>query len=149
MSIAIIAGISNLIGQNILLAPLGATSVIAFLGYQTKFAYPRNILYGYAISCLIGILSALYFETNWFTFAFFTSLSILIQTRFDVVHPPAIAMPITLMSMTEPHEIFSIIFTALLPGALLMVFIAIIFNHYILENGYPLWSAKKKKTTLP
>jgi len=149
VSIAIIAGISSLLGHNILLAPLGATSVIAFLGYQTKFAYPRNILYGYSITCLIGILSALYFETNWFTFAFAIGLSILVQTIFDVVHPPSAAMPIILMSMTEPHEIFSIIFKALLPGILLMVFVAIIFNHYILENDYPLWSDKKKKTTLP
>ncbi len=149
MSIAIIAGISSLLGYNILLAPLGATSVIAFLGYQTKFAYPRNILCGYSITCLIGILSALYFETNWFVVAFAIGLSILVQTNFDVVHPPAVAMPIALMSMAEPYEIFSMIFTALLPGILLMIFVAIIFNHYILENGYPLWSDKKKKSTLP
>jgi len=149
VSIGIIAGISSLIGYNILLAPFGATSVIAFLGYQTKFAYPRNIFYSYFITCLIGTLSTLYVETNWFTLAFAIGLSILIQTIFDVVHPPAAAIPIILMNMTDVHEIFGMIFLALLPGILLMIFVAIMFNHYLLENRYPLWSEKKKKSAFP
>ena len=67
--IGIVALVSKSIDNNLLLAPFGATSIIAFLLYDSEYAQPRTIILGYIITSIVGILMAYILGHNWIVYA--------------------------------------------------------------------------------
>lgn len=59
MAIGLVSGLANSIHYDLLLAPFGATSIIAFAAPKSEFAAPRNIIGGYVLTVLVGVGIAL------------------------------------------------------------------------------------------
>lgn len=142
LSIALVSGLSAFMDNNILLAPFAATSVIAFLGYQTKVATPKNIISAYSLTCMISVLIATFLGHNWWTYSIGVGVSILVKQAFNIVHPPSTAMPIILLNIDDNNilDLIEIIVTSVLPGIIIMVLFAILFNRYFLRKDYPIWA---------
>lgn len=136
--IGIVALVSKSIDTNLLLAPFGATSIIAFLLYDSEYAQPRNIILGYIITSIVGILMAYILGHNWIVYALGVAIAMLVKSWFKAIHPPSAAMPIILLKANEQGIINYFLFDVI-PGICLLVFIAIVYNRFILHRDYPLW----------
>lgn len=138
IAIGLVAGISSSLQYHFLLAPFGATAVIAFLLSDTPAAAPKRILGGYLVTSIIGVGVAIVLGHSWWTYALGVALAMLIKKMLDVVHPPSAAVPILLISLDE-GKLFEFVADDLLPGLAVLVGVAIVYNRYIVRNGYPLW----------
>lgn len=136
--IGIVALVSKSIDNNLLLAPFGATSIIAFLLYDSEYAQPRNIILGYIITSIVGILMAYILGHNWIVYVLGVAIAMLVKSWFKAIHPPSAAMPIILLKVNEQGIINYFLFDVI-PGICLLVFIAIVYNRFILHRDYPLW----------
>ncbi len=141
LGIGMVALVSKSIDDNFLLAPFGATSIIAFFKYDSEFAQPRNIILGYLITSVVGVLTVYTLGHNWFSYALGVAVAMLIKVQCNAVHPPSAAMPIILIQIKESTMIGYLIYEAM-PGLVLLVAVAIIYNRYILHKDYPLWRSK-------
>lgn len=141
LGIGMVALVSKSIDDNLLLAPFGATSIIAFLKYDSEFAQPRNIILGYFITSVVGVLTVYVLGHNWFSYALAVSLAMLVKVQCNAVHPPSAAMPIILIQTKESTMLGYLIYEAA-PGLILLVAVAIIYNRYVLCKNYPLWRNK-------
>lgn len=141
LGIGMVALVSKSIDDNLLLAPFGATSIIVFLKYDSEFAQPRNIILGYLITSIVGVLTVYILGHNWFAYALSVSSAMLIKVEYNAVHPPSAAMLIILIQIKESTMIGYLIYEAM-PGLILLVAVAIIYNRYILHKDYPLWRTK-------
>lgn len=138
LGIGMVALVSKSIDDNLLLAPFGATSIIAFLKYDSEFAQPRNIILGYLITSTVGVLTVYALGHNWFSYALGVAVAMLIKVQCNAVHPPSAAMPIILIQIKESTMLGYLIYEAM-PGLVLLVAVAVIYNRYVLHKDYPLW----------
>lgn len=129
--------------SHFLLAPFGATGVIAFLTHDSEFAAPKNIFCGYLITSVIGVAVAFLLGHSWWTYAFGVAAALLLKKACNTVHPPSAAMPILLISI-EDQKLLQFALESVLPGLLVLIFTAIVYNRYLIKNGYPLWSRPPK-----
>ncbi|MDL2280929.1 HPP family protein [Selenomonadales bacterium OttesenSCG-928-I06] len=139
ISIGAVSLLADTMHNQLLLAPFGATSIIAFLTPGAKYATPKNIICSYIVTAIIGVAVAYFMGHIWWTYAFGVGLALIVKKMFDVVHPPSAAIPIILIRAQEGTA-FSLALDSVLPGLLILVGIAIIYNRYILKNDYPLWN---------
>lgn len=138
--IGLVAAVAESVDDNLLLAPFGATSIIAFLTPEAKFAQPYNIVVGYTITSLVGLIVGYTLGNDWATYALAVSTAMIIKVLFNAVHPPSAAMPIILINAANNgSSIISYVAYDVLPGLLLLVGAAIIYNHFILHRDYPIW----------
>lgn len=147
IGIGLVSLAAKSLDDNMMLAPFGATSVIAFLGSSSKFAQPRNIVLGYILTSSAGIAVVYTLGNNWYDYAFGVALGLLAKCLFNAVHPPSAAMPIILIQANQSESISSIIhyvWSDVLPGLFILVITAIIYNRYILHRDYPLWRRKNE-----
>lgn len=139
IGIGAVAAVSSSIEYNILLAPFGATSIIVFLTHDSNFARPKNILGGYIVTSIIGVAVAGLLGHSWWSYALGVGLAMWVKVLLRVVHPPSAAMPILLLHANET-DLLVYVAESVIPGLLLLIAIAIIYNRYILRNGYPIWN---------
>lgn len=139
LGIGMVSGLSSSVEYNFLLAPLGATSVIAFLAYDSEFAAPRNIVGGYCATSVVGVGTALFLGHTWWSYALGVALAMLIKRALGVVHPPSAAVPIIIISMEDRQAMLEFALESVLPGVLVLAATAVVYNRYILKLDYPLW----------
>ncbi len=139
LAIGLVSLLSLSVSYNFLLAPFGATSVIAFLAHDSEFAAPKNILGGYFTTSIVGAGVALFLGHSWWSYALGVAAAMLVKKFFGVVHPPSAAIPILIISMENGRAMLYFVLESILPGLLVLVGTAIFYNRYILKNGYPLW----------
>ena len=139
LGIGIVSLVSKSVDDNILLAPFGATSIIAFLLCETEYAQPRNIILGYIITSLVGIIVVFLLGHSWLVYALAVALSMLVKSWFKAIHPPSAAMPIILIKANE-QGIIHYFLADVLPGIFILVLVAVIYNRYILQKDYPIWN---------
>lgn len=117
-----------------MMAPFGATCVLAFGVPDSPLAQPRNIIGGHLIAGIIAIVCVYLFGDSWYSLALGVSVSIAAMQITKTVHPPAGATPLV-MIFAQPHWTF--IFYPVLSGALIIVIIALLFNNIIKTRRYP------------
>ena len=65
ISIALVGFIADISGEPLLMAPLGATAVLAFAVPESPLAQPRNIIGGHMLTALVGLIFLSLFGANW------------------------------------------------------------------------------------
>ncbi len=140
IGIGLVALISTSLDDNLLLAPFGATSVIAFLVSDSEFAQPRNIILGYILTSITGIAVVFFLGNSWYDYALGVAAAMLVKSLFNAVHPPSAAMPIILIQINgNVDSIIYYVYADVLPGLFILVLSAVVYNKYILHKDYPLW----------
>lgn len=126
VAIGSIAGLSLWSGTPWLMAPFGATCVLAFGLPDSPLAQPRNIVGGLAVLHTLG--------DGWLASALAVGLALGLMQWTRTVHAPAGANPLLVLA-TKPALGF--LFSPVLLGALVIVACALAVNNARQRGSYP------------
>ena len=133
-AIATTAGLSELTGTALLMAPFGASCFLAFAVPESPLAQPRNIVFGHLISMVVGMLVLSILGDGWLSVAVAVGLAVLMMQVTRTGHPPAGADPLVVFAL-QPGLGY-LLFPGL-TGAILIALVAVIFNNLRPNVSYP------------
>lgn len=118
----------------LLMAPFGASCVLAFALPDAPVSQPRNIIGGHFITALIGLIIYHSFGNNIWSLSVGVGLGIAVMLLTKTTHPPAGANPIVIITAGSA---WSFLFTPVLLGSIIIVVIALFYNNLIKGRKYP------------
>jgi len=118
----------------LLMAPFGATCVLAFGVSDSPLAQPRNVIGGHILSTFIGLVCLQVFGHEWWAMALAVATAIAGMQLTRTVHPPAGADPLVVM-LTGAS--WNFLLTPVLLGSVVLVISAVLFNNLVAERTYP------------
>ncbi|WP_248928431.1 HPP family protein [Paenibacillus hamazuiensis] len=127
------AGLGGLLEASLLMAPFGASCVLAFALPESPLAQPRNIVGGHALSAAIGLALLHTAGAHPWTAALGVALAIALMQLTRTVHPPAGADPLVVMASGSG---WGFLWTPVLGGAVLIVLVAAAY-HRLCKQPYP------------
>jgi CBS-domain-containing membrane protein len=134
LGIGAVAYLSLSVNTPLLMAPFGATCVLAFGVSDSPLAQPRNIVGGHLLSTLIGLICLQIFGQSWWAMAIAVASAIAGMQLTRTVHPPAGADPLVVILIGAS---WNFLLTPVLLGSIILVICALIFNNLIKERTYP------------
>ena len=117
-----------------IMAPFGATCVLAFGVPNSPLAQPRNIIGGHLISTFIGFVCLWLLGNQWYSLAIGVGLAIAVMQVTKTTHPPAGADPLVIILAGSSWEF---IINPVLSGAITISIIAMVFNNLQKDRKYP------------
>ncbi|MED4256407.1 HPP family protein [Priestia megaterium] len=117
-----------------LMAPFGASCVLAFGVWNAPLSQPRNIIGGHLVATFVGLVIYHLFGNNAWTLGVAVGLAIALMMLTKTTHPPAGADPIVVILGASS---WSYIVTPVLIGSLLIVIVALIVNNLRSDRAYP------------
>lgn len=134
LAIGIIAGLAAATGQPWLMAPFGASCVLAFGLPDSPLAQPRSIVGGHVLAALVGLVCVSLFGPVWWAMGLSVGLAIAVMQLTGTTHAPAGANPLLAMNGALGwHGLL----TPVLAGSLALVACAVLFNNLARERAYP------------
>ena len=134
LAITALAGLSDITSRVLLLGSFGASCILVFGYPDGPFSQPRNVIVGHCISSFIGLTFLAVFGAHWWAVGLAEGTAIAAMMLTRTVHPPAGSNPV-IVFISKPAWIFLLYPT--LFGAVILVFIALIYNNATRENRYP------------
>jgi CBS-domain-containing membrane protein len=128
LTILLIQYLSRSVHTPLLIAPFGASCVVLFLSPGSEFARPRNLLGGYLIGSLVGLVLLALLPGVWWTAAPAVGATIALMRLTHTVHPPAAAQPLVIL-LAQPSWQFLLVPT--LPGIVLLLLAAWLYHRGI------------------
>lgn len=126
--------LSELSGAQWLIAPFGASCVLAFGLPESPLAQPRSIIGGHLVTTLTGMLVLSLLGDAWWAAALAVGLALAAMQQTRTVHAPAGANPLVVMAV-HPGPAF--LLTPVLLGSLVIVVIAWCVNNARSRASYP------------
>ena len=117
-----------------LMFSFGSTTLIVLIFYDSEFAQPGNIFFGHLLGIIIGILFNEFIGISFITLGLAVGTTVTLMIYFKVIHPPAAANP--LIALFADVSLEYILFPVVV-GTIVIIFLSIIINHYILKRNYP------------
>lgn len=136
IAISVVAFLTVYTKHPFLMAPFGATCVLAFGVPNSPLAQPRNIIGGHIVSTLVGLLVFYLLGNEWYSLALGVGIAITLMQLTGTTHPPAGADPIVVI-LGAKTMLFVI--NPVLTGALVITIIALIFNNISNKRKYPVY----------
>nr|WP_246431551.1 HPP family protein [Paenibacillus endophyticus] len=133
-AIAVLALLSELTASAWMMAPFGATCVLAFGLWDAPLSQPRNIIGGHVISTLVGLLCLHFFGQSIWVMAAAVGLSIGLMMLSKTTHPPAGADPLVVILSGSS---WTFLLTPVLIGSVLIVVMALLINNMDKKRKYP------------
>ncbi|WP_258960799.1 HPP family protein [Paenibacillus aquistagni] len=134
LAIGLLAYLTDLTSAIWLMAPFGASCVLAFGVWEAPLSQPRNIIGGHLVSTTVGLLLFhLFGSSNW-VIALGVGLSITFMHLTRTTHPPAGANPIVVIMSGSS---WSFLLYPVLIGSLVIVLIALLLNNLDEQRHYP------------
>ena len=133
-AIAALGGLSLWAHSPALIAPFGASAVIAFLIPESPFSQPRSIIGGHLTASLIGLAVAHLLPAGPVAVGVAVGLAAIAMALTRTVHPPAGADPIVI-ALTSPG--WSFLLAPVLLGAVLLTVAAVVFHRLRGHRAYP------------
>jgi CBS domain-containing membrane protein len=143
VAIFIIAYITSLfvsgVGLPMLVASMGASSVLLFAIPHSPLSQPWPILAGNVIAALIGVSCAKFIPNMVVAAAISVSLSLLLMQVFRCLHPPGGAMSLLpLLGDASVHELgYGFVLQPVLMNILILLVIGLIVNNLLPGRRYP------------
>lgn len=134
ITIAILSFLTKNLQIPLIMAPFGASCVLAFGVPDSPLAQPRNIVGGHLISTFIGLYCFWLFGNEWYTLSLGVGLAIGIMLLTKTTHPPAGADPIVVI-LGACHWDF--LLNPVLSGSAIIAIIALLFNNINPYRKYP------------
>lgn len=115
-------------GHVLIVAPLGASSVLLFGYPRSPLAQPRNVVLGNTLGGVIGVGLVSLFGKGPLVLALAVALTILLGQRCRCLHPPAggMAFLAVFLGVTWPFLLFPV-----LTGSVLLVLLAWAFSRWV------------------
>jgi len=116
-----------------IMAPFGATMVILFALPNSPLAQPQNIIGGYLITTLIGLITLHFWGVTPMCMAISVGLGVSLMMLTNTLHPPAGANPLLVLSIHAP---WGFLLTPVLSGCLLIVLFGWVYHNVISRQSY-------------
>jgi CBS-domain-containing membrane protein len=133
-AILCLAEASALGRATLLIAPFGASCVLAFALPASPVAQPRNIIGGHLIATIVGLATYALMGATPVSFAIGVGVAIALMQISGSLHPPAGADPIVVILAKAS---WPFLFAPVLVGAVAIVVIAIGYHRWLSKRGYP------------
>ena len=117
-----------------LMFSFGSTTLIVLIFYESEFAQPGNIFFGHLLGIVIGILFNEFFGISFIVLGLAVGTTVTLMMYFRIIHPPAAANP--LIALFADVSLEYILFPVIV-GALVIIFLSVIINKYIMKRNYP------------
>ena len=134
LGIAAIAYLSRASNVSLLMAPFGASAVLAFAVHESPLSQPRNIIGGHVLATTVGLVFATVAGTSWWAMALAVATAIALMQITKTLHAPAGGDPLLVMMA---HVSWSFILTPALTGSVILVLVALVFNNLVKHRSYP------------
>jgi CBS-domain-containing membrane protein len=134
IAIGAVSWLSMLSGVPWLMAPFGASCVLAFGVPDSPLAQPRNIVGGHVVATLVGLIALYVLGDAWWVGGVAVGLALALMQITRTVHAPAGANPLVVITAHAP---FSFLFSPVLIGSIVIVVIAWCVNNARSKNSYP------------
>lgn len=134
IAIGILAFLTDLTSAAWLMAPFGASCVLAFGVWDVPLSQPRNIIGGHLVSTTVGLLLFHLFGNAFWVIALGVGLAIAFMHITRTTHPPAGANPIVVIVAGSP---WSFLINPVLIGSLVIVLVALLVNNLDEQRQYP------------
>lgn len=134
LAIGILALLTDMTTSVWLMAPFGASCVLAFGVWDAPLSQPRNIVGGHLVSTAVGLALYHLFDNKVWVIALAVGLSIALMHLTRTTHPPAGADPIVVILAGSP---WTFLFTPVLTGSLVIVLCALLINNLDEHRKYP------------
>lgn len=132
--IGILTFLSYTFKAPVLLASFGASAVLVYGAPQSPLAQPRNLVGGHLISAFIGITTFQLLGDHWYSASIAVTASILLMLLSKTIHPPGGA---TALVCVMQHCGYKFLLTPVLAGAIILLLIALLANHFSPKRTYP------------
>lgn len=126
--------LSHFSGAPWLMAPFGASCVLAFGVPDSPLAQPRNIIGGHLVSTLVGLLILNTLGDSWWAAALAVGLALAAMQQTRTLHAPAGANPLVVLAAGAP---LSFLVTPVLLGSIVIVAVAWAINNARQKDSYP------------
>ncbi|KAA8999300.1 HPP family protein [Affinibrenneria salicis] len=133
-AIGLTGWLSHISGAPWLMAPFGASCVLAFGLPDSPLAQPRAIIGGHLIATAVGLLAGALFGDSWLVCALATGLALAAMQLARCVHAPAGADPLVVI---VAHSSVSFLVSPVLLGSLVVVLLAWGINNLQRRGSYP------------
>ena len=134
VTIAMLAGATDMTAALWIMAPFGASCVLAFGIWESPLSQPRNIVGGHLVSSFIGLLFLHLFGQSFIVTALAVGTAIALMMLTKTTHPPAGADPIVVIMAGSG---WSFLWSPVLLGSLVIVAVALLVNNAIASRRYP------------
>ena len=136
LAISILGALTTMTSSEWLIAPFGASCVLAFGASNSPFSRPYNIVGGHMISAFISLLICQFVGTSYWSIGLAVGLSIAALILTGTTHPPAGAT--SLIVMMGNYD-WSFLFLPVLTGSVLIVILAMLLNNLFGDRQYPIF----------
>lgn len=134
ITISILAFLTSMTSSEWLMAPFGASCVLAFSVWNAPLSQPRNIIGGHFVSAFVGLAAYHLIGAEPWAIGLAVGLAIALMMLTKTTHPPAGADPIIIMLGGYG---WSYLVSPVLLGSLFIVLIALIINNMRSNRTYP------------
>ena len=132
--IALTAWLTVLSGIPWLMAPFGASCVLAFGLPDSPLAQPRAIIGGHLVATAVGLVVAALFGDGWMACALGVAIALAAMQLTRTVHAPAGADPLVVIIAHAP---VGYLISPVLVGSLVVVLTAWLVNNLRSARSYP------------
>lgn len=133
LGIALVAILTANFNMHLLWAPLGATAVLIYGLHDSPVSQPRNVIGGYLICAIGGVVMYNVLGNSWFPMALGVALSIATMQITRTVHPPAGAVTLTAFIQGKGSNFV----VTVVAGVTLLVLTALVVNNICGHRYYP------------
>lgn len=133
-AIAILALLTNWTSELWIMAPFGASCVLAFGLWDSPLAQPRNIIGGHLLSTAVGLAVDHLIGGGIIGMSLGVGLAIGLMALTKTTHPPAGADPLVVIAAGSG---WSFLFAPVLLGAVVVVAAALLINNLDPKRRYP------------
>lgn len=134
MTIATLSYFSMTSGYELLMAPFGASCVLAFGLPDSPLSQPRNIVGGHVVASLVGLLVLHQLGDGPLMMALAVACAIAAMQLTRTLHAPAGANPLAVM-LAQANWDFLLFPVAI--GATVIVLVALVINNLAPARQYP------------
>jgi CBS-domain-containing membrane protein len=136
LAIGALALLGGSLDRTLLLGSFGASCVLLFGYPDAPFAQPMNVIGGHVICTLIGLAALHWIGPQPWVLALAVGVAIAAMMATRTVHPPAGSNPVIVFL---GHSGWNLFLFPVLSGALILVFIAWLYNNAVRKGPYPLY----------
>jgi len=134
IAIGVTGWLSHIGGVPWLMAPFGASCVLAFGLPESPLAQPRSIIGGHLVSTAVGLLVLHTLGDAWWAGALAVGLALVVMQQTRTLHAPAGANPLVVLAAGAP---LSFLLTPVLAGSVVIVAVAWCLNNARRRGSYP------------
>lgn len=135
LGIAGVGLLGELVAMPLLMAPLGATSVLLFAVPDSPLSQPANVIGGHLVAALLGLALHAFLPNTWWAAGVAVGVVIAATILMRVTHPPAGADPLVLFLGGPPPDAF---LASVALGSVFLIATALVVHRLPPRTVYPI-----------